>query len=83
MRQKILVVLTSIPKYPHLNRATGLGLGEAMHFVKKVEAAGYAVDYVSPAGGYTQWRNETENRVKRGLLRKGVRYRRWAPNLPA
>lgn len=24
-----------------------------MHFVKKVEAAGYAVDYVSPKGGYT------------------------------
>lgn len=53
MRQNILVVLTSIPKYPHLNRATGLWLGEAVHFVKKVEAAGYAVDYVSPAGGYT------------------------------
>ncbi len=32
---------------------TGLWLGEAVHFVKKVEAAGYQVDYVSPRGGYT------------------------------
>lgn len=51
--QKILVVLTSIEKYPTLNRATGLWLGEAVHFVKKVEEAGYEVDYVSPQGGYT------------------------------
>ena len=48
MRKKILVVLTSVEKYPNLNRATGLWLGEAVHFVKKVEAAGYQVDYVSP-----------------------------------
>lgn len=53
MNKKILVVLTSVEKYPNLNRATGLWLGEAVHFVKKVEAAGYAVDYVSPKGGYT------------------------------
>lgn len=53
MHKKILVVLTSIEKYPNLNRATGLWLGEAVHFVKKVEAAGYQVDYVSPRGGYT------------------------------
>ncbi|MGY6529120.1 MAG: type 1 glutamine amidotransferase domain-containing protein [Cyanobacterium sp.] len=52
-KQKILVVLTSIEKYPTLNRATGLWLGEAVHFVKKVEEAGYEVDYVSPQGGYT------------------------------
>jgi len=51
--QKNLVVLTSVEKYPNLNRATGLWLGEAVHFVKKVEAAGYQVDYVSPRGGYT------------------------------
>ncbi|MBK7364833.1 MAG: type 1 glutamine amidotransferase domain-containing protein [Nitrosomonas sp.] len=50
---KILVVLTSVEKYPNLNRATGLWLGEAVHFVKKIEAAGYHVDYVSPKGGYT------------------------------
>lgn len=53
MTKKILVVLTSIEKYPNLNRATGLWLGEAVHFVKKVEDAGYIVDYISPKGGYT------------------------------
>lgn len=40
MKKKILVVLTSVEKYPTLTRATGLWLGEAVHFVKKVEAAG-------------------------------------------
>ncbi len=53
MSKKMLVVLTSYPKYPNLERATGLWLGEAVHFVKKVEAAGYQIDYVSPKGGYT------------------------------
>ncbi|MDZ3992741.1 type 1 glutamine amidotransferase domain-containing protein [Pseudomonas sp. Teo4] len=53
MKKKVLVVLTSVPKYPNLDRATGLWLGEAVHFVKKMEAAGYQVDYVSPKGGYT------------------------------
>ncbi|WP_373894641.1 type 1 glutamine amidotransferase domain-containing protein [Virgibacillus natechei] len=53
MSNKILVVVSSFPKYPNLNRATGLWLGEAVHFVKKVEEAGYEVDYVSPKGGYT------------------------------
>ncbi|PFE49621.1 type 1 glutamine amidotransferase domain-containing protein [Bacillus cereus] len=53
MKKKMLVVLTSVEKYPNLNRATGLWLGEAVHFVKKVEEAGYEVDYVSPQGGYT------------------------------
>lgn len=53
MNKKILVVLTSFEKYPNMNRATGLWLGEAVHFVKKVEAAGYQVDFVSPKGGYT------------------------------
>lgn len=51
--KKILVVLTSHEKYPDINRATGLWLGEAVHFVKKVEASGYTVDFVSPKGGYT------------------------------
>lgn len=52
-KKKILIVLTSVEKYPEMNRATGLWLGEAVHFVKKVEEAGYLVDYVSPKGGYT------------------------------
>jgi putative intracellular protease/amidase len=46
-------VLTSVEKYPNMNRATGLWLGEAVHFVKKIEEAGYEVDYVSPQVGYT------------------------------
>ncbi len=57
MKRKMLVVLTSVEKYPNLNRATGLWLGEAVHFVKKVEEAGYEVDYVSPQGGYTPIRS--------------------------
>lgn len=52
MSKKILVVLTNTAKYPGLNRATGLWLGEAVHFVDTVQQAGYSVDYVSPGGGY-------------------------------
>ncbi|OFS74488.1 peptidase C56 [Pseudomonas sp. HMSC08G10] len=52
MSKKILVVLTNTAKYPTLRRATGLWLGEAVHFVDEVQKAGYGVDYVSPAGGY-------------------------------
>ncbi|MCO7634267.1 MULTISPECIES: type 1 glutamine amidotransferase domain-containing protein [Pseudomonas] len=52
MSKKILVVLTNTAKYPTLHRATGLWLGEAVHFVDEVQKAGYAVDYVSPLGGY-------------------------------
>ncbi|WP_286912317.1 MULTISPECIES: type 1 glutamine amidotransferase domain-containing protein [unclassified Pseudomonas] len=52
MSKKILVVLTNTAKYPGLNRATGLWLGEAVHFVDVVQKAGYSVDYVSPEGGY-------------------------------
>ncbi|MEX2492254.1 MAG: hypothetical protein WD425_10885 [Nitrospirales bacterium] len=51
MSQKILVVLTSVEKYPNMNRAIGLWFGVAVHFVKKVQEAGYGVDYVSPKGG--------------------------------
>ncbi len=50
MSKKMLVVLTNTAKYPTLKRATGLWLGEAVHFVEKVEKAGYMVDYVSPEG---------------------------------
>jgi putative intracellular protease/amidase len=53
MALKILVVLTGTEKYPNLNRATGVWLGEIVHFVEKVEEAGFQVDYVSPSGGYT------------------------------
>lgn len=53
MSKKILVVLTTTEKYPTIARPTGIWLGEAVHFVDKVEQAGYTVDYVSPLGGYT------------------------------
>ncbi|MBN8648759.1 MAG: type 1 glutamine amidotransferase domain-containing protein [Caulobacterales bacterium] len=53
MAKKILVVLTTTEKYPNLNRATGVWLGEVVHFVEKVQAAGFQVDYVTPNGGYT------------------------------
>ncbi|HCV38186.1 MAG TPA: type 1 glutamine amidotransferase domain-containing protein, partial [Pseudomonas sp.] len=52
MSKKILVVLTNTAKYPSLKRATGLWLGEAVHFVEVALKAGYEVDYVSPNGGY-------------------------------
>lgn len=53
MKKKILIVVTSVERYPEMPRATGLWLGEAVHFVEKVEAAGFAVDFVSPRGGNT------------------------------
>ncbi|MBA4708569.1 type 1 glutamine amidotransferase domain-containing protein [Aquitalea aquatica] len=51
--KKILMVVTSFEKYPQTARACGLWLGEAVHFVSRVEAARYEVDIVSPRGGYT------------------------------
>ena len=51
--KNILVVVTNISKYPNLERATGLWLGEAVHFVDKMEKEGHKVDYVSPKGGFT------------------------------
>ncbi|MES2260250.1 MAG: type 1 glutamine amidotransferase domain-containing protein [Pseudomonadota bacterium] len=53
MPKKILVVLTATEKYPNLNRATGIWLGEAVHFVDVMQGRGYQVDYVTPHGGYT------------------------------
>jgi len=52
MTKKILVAMTTVEKYPNINRATGIWLGEAVHFVEKVEQAGFEVD-VTPTGGYT------------------------------
>ncbi len=53
MKKKILVVVTNTSKYPEMLRPTGLWLGEAVHFIHDVEAAGFEVDIVSPHGGYT------------------------------
>lgn len=51
--KKVLVVVTNVSKYPTQERATGLWLGEAVHFVDALEKEGHAIDFVSPKGGYT------------------------------
>ncbi|WP_312300499.1 type 1 glutamine amidotransferase domain-containing protein [Chryseobacterium sp.] len=53
MKKKALIVVTSVEKYPEMERATGLWLGEAVHFYEKLEEKGYEIDFVSPKGGYT------------------------------
>ncbi|MGG7549291.1 type 1 glutamine amidotransferase domain-containing protein [Chryseobacterium arthrosphaerae] len=53
MKKKALIVVTSVEKYPDMERATGLWLGEAVHFYEKLEEKGYEIDFVSPKGGYT------------------------------
>ncbi|KJZ16839.1 MULTISPECIES: type 1 glutamine amidotransferase domain-containing protein [unclassified Halomonas] len=53
MDNKFLVVVTSHAKYPNHDRATGLWLGEAVHFIDHVEQAGWTCDIASPKGGYT------------------------------
>lgn len=52
MKNKILVVLTNTTHYAGTHDATGLWLGEATEFVAPLQAAGYAIDYVSPQGGF-------------------------------
>lgn len=49
--KKVLVVVTNISRYPNQEHATGLWLGEAVHFVDEMIKEGYKVDYVSPKGG--------------------------------
>ncbi|WP_334332724.1 type 1 glutamine amidotransferase domain-containing protein [Companilactobacillus sp. HBUAS59544] len=50
--KKILVVLTNTIRYHGTQQATGLWLGEATEFVDEVTNANFAVDYVSPKGGF-------------------------------
>jgi len=50
--KKILVVLTNTTRYGLTKEATGLWLGEATEFVEEATARGYAIDYVSPNGGF-------------------------------
>lgn len=50
--KKILIVLTNTTRYQHTHDATGLWLSEATEFVAEVTKAGFAVDYVSPKGGF-------------------------------
>lgn len=49
---KVLVVLTNHQKFDTINRATGLWLSEATHFVDVMQQNNIEVDYVSPNGGY-------------------------------
>lgn len=55
MNKKALIVVTNVSKYQgvDIDRATGLWLGEAVHFADELEKNGFAIDYVSPKGGYT------------------------------
>ena len=50
---RALIIVTSVEKYPNFSRATGLWLGEAVHFYEKMVAEGIQVDIASPRGGYT------------------------------
>lgn len=50
--KKILIALTNTPTYGTKDDATGLWLGEAAEFVDEVSQRGFAVDYVSPQGGF-------------------------------
>lgn len=50
--KKILIVLTNTTRYQGTTDATGLWLGEATEFIDEVTKAGFAVDYVSPKGGF-------------------------------
>lgn len=51
MTQKILVVLTSHDTLGDTGKDTGFYLSEVTHPVSVFEAAGFAVNYVSPKGG--------------------------------
>lgn len=53
MAKKALIVVTSTEKYEKLNKATGLWLGEAVHFYDVLAKDGWSIDLVSPKGGYT------------------------------
>ena len=44
------MVLTGTENIENLNRATGVWLGEIVHFVEEDRKAGFEVDYVSPSG---------------------------------
>lgn len=48
---KILVVLTNHAAYPSRSDGTGLWLTELTHFYDAARAAGFDMDFVSPAGG--------------------------------
>lgn len=51
MSDKVLIVLTNTAKYANHDIATGLWLGELVHFYDEITAHGFEADFVSPKGG--------------------------------
>jgi putative intracellular protease/amidase len=51
--KKILIVVTNCPKYERSDRATGLWLGELVHFYDELSQPGITLDLASPRGGAT------------------------------
>lgn len=45
--KRALVVVTSVTKYPDMNRPTGLWFGEVVHFADVLYKNGYKVHYIS------------------------------------
>lgn len=49
--KKVLIVLTNTAKYQNHKIATGLWLGELIHFYDEISKHGIEADFVSPKGG--------------------------------
>lgn len=49
---RALIAVTNVSAYENHPIPTGLWLGEAVHFLEKLEHAGWTVDFVSPQGGH-------------------------------
>jgi putative intracellular protease/amidase len=49
--KKALIVITSVSKFPTLNRPTGFWFTEVSHFYEVLTQSGWQVDFVSPRGG--------------------------------
>jgi len=50
--KKALIICSSAEKYGTIDKATGVWLGEAVHFYEVMENAGIETDLCSPRGGY-------------------------------
>lgn len=51
INNKALIAITSVSKFPTLNRATGFWFTEVSHFYEVLIQHGWHVDFVSPRGG--------------------------------
>lgn len=49
--KKVLIVQTNINKYENLNKATGVWLGETLHFYNELKNNNISVDFASINGG--------------------------------